>query len=102
MTADGDRLDTAQIAADSLCISMWLNLLQPMTEQRLIAPLRLVAPPSHRAPAAPPQKLATQREAVASAKVLLGAEVYHLVATSSMKKGDVLTVRQVMTAYDTT
>jgi molybdenum cofactor biosynthesis enzyme len=38
------------------------------------------------------QKLATQREAVASAKVLLGAEVYHLVATNSMKKGDVLTV----------
>lgn len=41
------------------------------------------------------QKLATQREAVASAKVLLGAEVFHLVATSSMKKGDVLTVRHI-------
>ena len=39
------------------------------------------------------QKLATQREAVASAKVLLGAEVYHLVSSNSMKKGDVLTVR---------
>ena len=50
-------------------------------------------PLSHRALVRPPQKLATQREAVASAKVLLGAEVFHLVATSSMKKGDVLTVR---------
>ncbi len=41
-----------------------------------------------------PQKLNTQREAVASAKVLLGPEVYQLVASNSIKKGDVLTVAE--------
>ncbi len=41
-----------------------------------------------------PQKLNTQREAVASAKVLLGPEVFHLVASNSIAKGDVITVAE--------
>lgn len=40
------------------------------------------------------KKLSTQRDAVASAKVVLGAEVYALVASNSIAKGDVLTVAE--------
>lgn len=36
----------------------------------------------------------TQREAIASVKVVLGSDVYHLVSANGIKKGDVLTVAQ--------
>lgn len=38
--------------------------------------------------------VSSQREAIASAKVLLGPEVYKLVSANGIKKGDVLTVAQ--------
>ena len=39
------------------------------------------------------QKISSQREAKASAKVVLGSEVYQMVAGNTIAKGDVLTVR---------
>ncbi len=92
MTAAGNVSTVRELLQLLIAPPVWPCCFSAMAAQRLMAPLRLVAPTSHRALAIPPQKLATQREAVASAKVLLGAEVFHLVATSSMKKGDVLTV----------
>jgi MoaC family len=91
------------VTSQTLCEQLQLCFAPPIAltasataAQRLAAPLHLMVHPAHCARGDLPQKLATQREAVASAKVLLGAEVYHLVATSSMKKGDVLTVRRML------
>ena len=45
-------------------------------------------------PSPPPQKANTVRSATAAARVVLGPEVFRLVASNQLSKGDVLTVAQ--------